>query len=279
MQSAFATHQGQRRQNQDNGLIDGKLGLYAVADGVGGGDSGEIASASVCMQLHQMVSRGGSLTDAINGCHLQLMQDHAGGERGYAASTVVVAREAGHRLRLSWVGDSRIYLHRQGKLEQLSEDHSLVQKSNHLTKEESVAMRHVLTQAVGAAGEEGLQVDCLDVDREKGDRWLLCSDGLHGVVSLTELEELMGSNKSVQEIADTLIQRALDNDADDNVTVVVMLDDQPIAKAEGKLESVESRPALTSYPVEPEAPQKPWHYMVLGGVLALMLFLALIWGL
>jgi len=270
MQSVFATHQGQRRQNQDNGLIDRRLGLYAVADGVGGGDSGEVASASVCLQLHHKVGKGGTLTDAINGCHVQLMQEHGGGVRGYAASTVVVAQVSAQHIRLCWVGDSRIYLYRQGQLKQLTEDHSLTQQSSHFTDEESVTMRHVLTQAVGAAGGDGLQIDTI----ETGDRWLLCSDGLHGVVNQEELATLMGTGLSVQEIADRLIQRALDNGADDNITVVVMEDDKPPLRGKS-----EGSPVSTALPDEPESLQRPWHHMVLGGVLALMLFLVLIWGL
>ncbi|WP_020410137.1 PP2C family protein-serine/threonine phosphatase [Hahella ganghwensis] len=276
MQSAFATHKGQRRQNQDNGLLDPSLGLYAVADGVGGGDSGEVASATVCTQLYQQVRQGNDLDKAIHSCHEQLMRDHSGGERGYAASTIVALKEDGRHLILAWVGDSRIYLLRDGKLEQLSEDHSLVvQQSNHLTKEESVRMRHVLTQAVGAAGEGGLQVEVMEVDRLPGDRWLLCSDGLHGVVNDKGLLEFMAADVTVQEIADRLVEKALNNGADDNVTVVVLEDESA-----GE-QNIDTGPQSIQARQEGEntTPQRPWHYMVLGGVLALLLFLAMIWGL
>ncbi|OZG75367.1 serine/threonine protein phosphatase [Hahella sp. CCB-MM4] len=279
MQSAFATHMGQRRQNQDNGLLDSSLGLYAVADGVGGGDSGEVASASVCMSLYKQVVQGIDLEDAIHHSHQLLMRDHSGGERGYAASTIVAVRENGSHLHLSWVGDSRIYLLRNGELSQLSEDHSLVvQQSSRLTPEESYRMRHVLTQAVGAAGENGLQVDVRDVDRQQGDRWLLCSDGLHGVVSDAELLDFLKADGTVQEVANRLVQKALDNGADDNVTVVVLDDDEPVSDV--------ARQGDVMNPVTDDirresvnTPQRPWHYMVLGGVLALLLFLAMIWGL
>ncbi len=154
----------------------------------------------------------------------------------------------------------------------------MVQQSNKLSPEESYRMRHVLTQAVGAAGEGGLQVDALDVDRQKGDRWLLCSDGLHGVVSDGELLEFLAADGTVQEIADRLVQKALDNGADDNITVVVLEDDQPVSDAVQQGEVM--NPVSNDIRTESEnTPQRPWHYMVLGGVLALLLFLAMIWGL
>jgi len=295
MDVGFITHTGQRKQNQDNALIDQDIGLYAVADGVGGGDSGEIASASVCMSLRQKLLAGVGLVDAISGAHQILLSQPIAGASGYAASTIVAVEQDKHQMKLAWVGDSRIYLLRAGNLYQLSEDHSVVQQVQGLSEREMQRMRHVLTQAVGVAGEDGLIVDTCNVNRFPGDSWLLCSDGLHGVLSGETIRELLGSSAAAQDIAARLLQMALDNDADDNVTLVVMKESQhyevPPELAENTLVPP-GRPAAVA-PVAPperqasdaaESPdpgdqrQSPWHYILLGGLLAALLFFALFWG-
>jgi PPM family protein phosphatase len=291
MHVGFATHTGQRRQNQDNALIDQDIGLFAVADGVGGGDSGEVASASVCLSLHREVVGGLDVDDAIRLAHKVLMEQPATGNAGYAASTIVVMQKDRHQIKLAWVGDSRIYLLRENSLYQLSEDHSVVQQVSGLSELDMQRMRHVLTQAVGVAGEDGLAVDSFEVDRYPGDCWLLCTDGLHGVVTEKDIQEVLSTAVSADEKATRLLDLALAKGADDNVTLIVIAEDDDYELPP----EVASKAVPCEVPAEPaeqqELPEnqhasdpqisssKPWHYIVLGGLLAVLLFFALIWGL
>jgi PPM family protein phosphatase len=291
MHVGFATHTGQRRQNQDNALIDQDIGLFAVADGVGGGDSGEVASASVCLSLHREVTGGLDVDDAIRLAHKELMEQPATGNAGYAASTIVVMQKDRHQIKLAWVGDSRIYLLRDNSLYQLSEDHSVVQQVAGLSELDMQRIRHVLTQAVGVAGEDGLAVDSFEVDRYPGDCWLLCTDGLHGVVTEKDIQEVLSTAVSADEKATRLLDLALAKGADDNVTLIVIAEDDDYELPP----EVASKAVPREVPAEPveqqelpenqhvSAPQvsssKPWHYIVLGGLLAVLLFFALIWGL
>lgn len=293
MNVGFATHTGQRRQNQDNALIDQDMGLFAVADGVGGGDSGEVASASVCLSVQREVASGCAIEDAIRKAHEVLIDQPATGNAGYAASTIVVMQQDRHQIRLAWVGDSRIYLLRESTLYQLSEDHSVVQQVAGLSEHDMQRMRHVLTQAVGVAGEQGLSVDSFNVDRHPGDSWLLCSDGLHGVVTEDDIKECLSTPDTADDKADKLLKRALANGADDNVTLIVLQEEddyQLSSEVSNKLKNkvtsasrIEAEATINSQPGnDPEFSQdssgQPWHYIVLGGVLAALLFFALVWG-
>jgi len=315
MYVGFTTHTGQRQQNQDNGLVDHSLDLFAVADGVGGGDSGEVASASVCLTLQRLVSDGMALEQAIHKAHQALLEQPAEGNAGYAASTVVAIQQQEHAIKVAWVGDSRIYLLREGTLYQLSEDHSVVQQIPGLSDVDIQRMRHVLTQAVGVAGENGLIVDSFDVDRHPDDCWLLCTDGLHGVLNEESLRDILSTSQDPSIKADILLEQALSNGADDNVTLIVLQEEgdyqiPPGAGSKGSpndtqgpkverrgsgvMTSADSRTALdpdatasghTPLPSSPRsegpstAGEPPWHYVLLGGVLAVLLFIAIIWGL
>ncbi|AZZ95181.1 serine/threonine-protein phosphatase [Hahella sp. KA22] len=285
MQVGFATHTGRRQQNQDNGLVDESTSLYAVADGVGGGDSGEVASASVCQSMQRAVHAGHPLEQAILLAHQSLLGDDISGERGYAASTVVALHAHSDEMEVAWVGDSRVYLLRDDLIMQMTEDHSVAQRSTGLSEEEAARIRHVLTQAVGAAGESGLHVDAYRVPRQAGDVWLMCSDGLHGVVSEERIQEVLARRGNSQSKADELVEIALTNGADDNVTVLVVTDKDgaPHSKATPKrdLSGEKTRPMPPF--AEPNASQsasgRPWRYMALGGILAALLFLALAFAL
>ncbi len=293
MYVGFATHTGQRRQNQDNGLIDSETGLYVVADGVGGGDSGEVASASVCLTVQRSVKQGLNLEQAIHAAHRVLLDEPISGNAGYAASTIVAIQESPHFLNLAWVGDSRIYLWRGDSLYQLSEDHSVVQQIAGLSELDAQRMRHVLTQAVGVAGEDGLYVENFDVERHAGDCWLLCTDGLHGVLPEQTIKEVLSSREATQDKAQRLVDLALENGADDNVTLVVLDEredyrapasppDRPTVTPEERHKDSQT-PALAKSATEAKKPKpetkQPWHYFVLGGVLAVLMVIALVWGL
>lgn len=284
MQVGFATHVGQRHQNQDNGLVDDDLKVYAVADGVGGGDSGEIASASVCHSIRQAMVRGHKLPQAIHLAHDVLLGDDLAKERGYAASTIAAIQVNSNDVQIAWVGDSRIYLMRGGRLQQVSRDHSVIQQVNGLSAEEAARIRHVLTQAVGAAGEQGLIVDDSRVERKAGDIWLVCSDGLYGVVDELNMLAILQNNKTSQEQANQLTELALNSGADDNTTVVVFHDETGCSNPniennseDRKLKLVSNsavnESASTMDSKEPLVQTRPWQFILLGSVLALIIFL------
>ena len=294
MYVGFVTHTGQRRQNQDNALVNQGLGVFAVADGVGGGDSGEVASASVCWSMQKAISSGRTLDEAIHEAHRELMDMPIDGQVGYAGSTVVAVQVDAKLMKLAWVGDSRLYLMREGVLYQLSEDHSVVQQVSGLHPIDAHRMRHVLTQAVGVAGEEGLYVESFDVERQAGDCWLLCSDGLHGVVSEDEMKQVLSRTLSAQKKAQKLLEIALGNGADDNVTIVILGDKEGLRKenvkdmSQSKEELTESLNRSPTRIIPEESSRSnysasgithgPWPFFLLGGVLAVLVFIVLFWG-
>ncbi len=213
VQVGFASHSGRRASNQDNALVDVGASLFAVADGVGGGASGEEAAALVCNELLQAHRRGQPLSQGILNGHQELRKLARGLDQArYCASTIASLMFYQHRAEVAWVGDSRVYLVRDGQLLQMTTDHSVA------------GQRHVLTQALGAPLPHPLRVDLVQTGRQEGDIWLLCSDGLHTVVDDQVLLDHLCTEGSAQRRADRLLELALQRGADDNVTLILILD-------------------------------------------------------
>ncbi|HZW41200.1 MAG TPA: serine/threonine-protein phosphatase, partial [Agromyces sp.] len=136
---------------------------------------------------------------------------------------------------ISHIGDSRLYLLRSGELSQISTDHTFVQRlvdAGRITAEEAMVhpRRSVLMRVLGDV-ESSPEIDSMVLDTRAGDRWMLCSDGLSGVVSFDELHELMSSDAGAKQVADRLVKASLDGGAPDNVTVVVVDIGEPPAPA------------------------------------------------
>ena len=130
----------------------------------------------------------------------------------------------GDRMVISHIGDSRIYLMRSGELSQISIDHTFVHglvDAGRITAEEAMVhpRRSVLMRVLGDV-ESSPEIDSMVLDTRDGDRWMLCSDGLSGVVSFGELHELMSADAGAKQVADRLVKASLDGGAPDNVTVV-----------------------------------------------------------
>jgi protein phosphatase len=243
--SVGLTDVGRRRpHNEDSLLCDDDMGLYIVCDGVGGNAKGEVASAESVDLVQSWVRRWRATLDA----HRQEpSEENANLVRRLLESAVQSAcymvfgmgqldpRQKGMSSTLSsllfsadigfiaQVGDSRVYLARGGKVVQLTEDHTLINfrlKLGLITPEEAASApgKNVITRAVGH--QDYVEVDTLDIKAEVGDRFMLCSDGLHGYLQDGELEELLAGDRN--EVAERLIALANDRGGRDNITVVVV---------------------------------------------------------
>lgn len=239
LQAWCQTDVGLRRENnQDSFLIDESLGLYLVADGMGGHRGGEVASRIAVDTIRDVVDRtlkeSGSrkpnprallakaYEQASHRIYDRSMENNA--ELQGMGTTLVSAYYAGDVLYVANVGDSRAYLFSKGFLWQITEDHSLVNEQLRagLIKEKDVekfAAKNVITRSVGF--ERDVQCDILERQMQPGDLVLICSDGLSGMVDDSKIAEICKTSKT-DEIVSKCITEAKANGGDDNVTVLVL---------------------------------------------------------
>ncbi|MCX7515113.1 PP2C family protein-serine/threonine phosphatase [Frateuria hangzhouensis] len=223
------THVGLRRtRNEDTYYADPALGLFLVADGMGGHQHGEVASALVRDAIVEQVAGGGSLAEAVRRAGERLLRQASGVSDALPMGTTVAALLlAGERYEVAWVGDSRIYLWQHGALRQVSHDHSLVQELVAAGRlDPALADRHpqrnVLTQALGVTAIEQLHIGMARGRAEAGSRFLLCSDGLTESLSDATIARIVGrTDLAAQECVDHLLLASLDGSADDNITVIL----------------------------------------------------------
>ncbi|MGG5823965.1 PP2C family protein-serine/threonine phosphatase [Falsiroseomonas sp. HW251] len=229
--SAAKSDPGTRRKHNEDSYVDRpEAGLWAVADGAGGHQAGEVASGMIRDALNAIpdgLPAGrmlGEVRQRIALVHETLLE--AGAARdGMIASTIVVLILRGDHFACLWAGDSRCYRLRGQVLEQVSRDHSLVQElvdAGLVRPEdaESHPRANVITRAVGA-GEDGLEMDKLSDRVQRGDRFLLCSDGLSKTVPDVEIAALLAVPDAAL-APDLLVAAALARQASDNVTAVVV---------------------------------------------------------
>ncbi len=220
-----------RKHNEDSFLDRPDIGLWAVADGMGGATAGDVASRAVVAALDAIGEAGSApalMAEVVRRIHavnaeLRAMA-LARGEDVMIGSTVAGLVIHGGHFACFWAGDSRVYRLRRGELDRLTRDHSLVQEmvdAGVLAPDE--AERHprasVITRAVGI-GEE-LVLACVHAAVEPGDRFLMCSDGLTRVVGDEELERHVGAQR-LAAVGEDLVALVLQRGAPDNVTVVVV---------------------------------------------------------
>ena len=231
--SAAISHTGRvRSNNQDSGYSG--TNLFVVADGMGGHAGGDVASAIAINQLQHLDHAYESTTDAANAFRATVTataQDliAAAQERpqlaglGTTVSGIIMVDEyavIGH------IGDSRIYLFRDGALTQITTDHTFVQRlveTGRITPEEARfhPRRSVLMRVLGDM-DANPEVDTFIMPTRPGDRWLLCSDGLSGVVDEAHIAKVFGRHMPPARTADALLKQALDGGAPDNVTLVIV---------------------------------------------------------
>lgn len=218
-----------RKVNEDSLLVRTERGLWAVADGMGGHEGGDVASAKVTEALMRLPVLYGldNLVDsaiaALKQVNRELVDMATGREQRTIGSTVVGLAIADGRFRCFWAGDSRAYLLRGDQITQLTRDHSLVQdlvNAGMLDPEEAEGHpnANIITRAVGVAEE--LKVDTVDGDVKQGDQFLLASDGLTRLVDAAELAATLSSNGPA-EAADLLIETVLSRGAPDNVSIII----------------------------------------------------------
>ncbi|MEK6607817.1 MAG: protein phosphatase 2C domain-containing protein [Myxococcota bacterium] len=240
---------GRRRENNEDAFLrDDEVGFYLVADGVGGNARGEVASAQAVEEALGFVRTGRAaidayLRDANEGTHalrrlVESAMQHAcymvfglgqldPTRRGMSttmSSLLLVGRQTPGLGVVGQVGDSRVYLVRDRKIVQLTEDHTLLNfklKHGLITAEEApfAPGRNVITRAVGH--RDYVQVDTCEIDARPGDVFLLCSDGLHGHLQDPEIVPILEAGP-IEEAASRLIDEANARGGRDNITAVVV---------------------------------------------------------
>lgn len=228
--SAAVTHPGAvRTRNEDSYVDRPDLGLWAVADGAGGHGAGDYAANAIREAL-ESIPPGLSAAEVLAQVRLRLaavntaLREEAErrGPGRVIASTVVALLARGDHFACLWAGDSRAYLLRDGTLQRLSRDHSLVQElvdQGAISAAEADAhpQGNVITRAVGAAAT--LELDKVTGRVVPGDRFLLCSDGLVRMVDEAEIAEALAG----EDAAERLVRLAVERGARDNVTVVTLV--------------------------------------------------------
>jgi protein phosphatase len=225
----YISHSGLVRQhNEDNYLIDADMDLWVVADGMGGHACGEVASQIVVDLIHDKIKTGCTLQEAIAAAHsiVLIAADQRLGLPGMG-STVVACRFHHDHYEIAWVGDSRAYIWEQGKLKQLTRDHSYVQQmldSGAISQHEALVHPHrnVITQAIGANDLEHVDVGTVNIPMYKGQSILLCSDGLTDEVGDSQIAAVLATEQEPQQKVDQLLQLALNKGAKDNVTIILV---------------------------------------------------------
>jgi len=220
-----------RSLNEDSFLDRPDIGLWVVADGMGGHDAGDFASGLIVERLDKLQppSSARSFLNEVKRLLIEVNDElrrraQALGEDCVIGSTVVAFLIYGRHYACLWAGDSRIYRLHRGRLQRLTRDHSYVQEmidSGVLTPDEAAEhpQGNVITRAVGAAEELRLDSDYAELMDE--DIVMLCSDGLSGAVDDVEICQLL-REKLVDECPTALVNLALDKGSTDNVTVVVL---------------------------------------------------------
>jgi len=225
------THTGRRPSNEDALLVDPSIGLFVVADGMGGHRAGEIASGLAIDTIRDVMKgeapTGDLLCHAVECANDQILAaasqnpEHAG-----MGTTVTAVLVTDGELEFVNVGDSRMYRWRSGIVTQLTRDDSWLSHARangtEISDDEARRhpMRHVLTDVVGVRPELSPELQVAPV--HAGDTLVLCSDGFHGAVTAERLAAILDTYPEPTASAARLVQEALDHGATDNITVIVV---------------------------------------------------------
>lgn len=231
-----------RSVNEDRAVICEMAGctLAIVADGMGGHQAGDTASQMTVEMLRLSLQsltpdmpeeeRSAALEEAIRQANATVFEMASKKEHYHGmGTTVTAALTDGKELMIGHIGDSRAYIINPAECRQLTEDHTLVNelvKTGQISLEEAAThpRRNVLTRALGT--DEEVEVDLIRCEWQEGDVLLLCSDGLSNHVTERVMQETLLSGMTLQEKAEFLVERALEAGGDDNITVVLMANEQ-----------------------------------------------------
>lgn len=228
IEGAGMTHVGHvRERNEDAILLDPTGELWAVADGMGGYGHGDVAASIVIDNLTLIDGTDqpeARLEQQITAANAEIY-DRAVRAGHTMGTTIVASMILGDVAHVAWVGDSRIYLLRDGTLSQLSKDHSVVQElidSGFITEEDARHHpdRNIVTRALGVGPT--VDVSFATLPMRDGDRILLCSDGLTACLTDADIAVILEKQTNLDELASELVQRTLDRGAPDNVSLIIV---------------------------------------------------------
>ncbi len=230
MLHSFAeSHIGQRKVNEDSFLIDDDLGLYIVADGVGGMSKGEVASHLACETTAKSIKSGKGLKEAVQTAH-QLIVDQikSDSKKQGMASTIVAVLFKGNSYEVAWVGDSRVYTW-DDELKLITRDDSYVEilfENGHIGVEdlETHPDRNVISQALGIVRKD-IKINYNEGTLESNQVLLLCSDGLYSVADERNIIDGLKSKQSLQKTTESLVKKAVEKDGKDNITLLSIISD------------------------------------------------------
>ena len=214
-----------RGHNEDAFAANPALGVWMVADGMGGHARGEVASAMVVDTVTAGISNDGSLRESVLGAHHAIeaaAAEHP--DQHGMGSTVVVLKVSGIKSDLVWVGDSRAYRWHAGSLHRLTRDHSLVEAlidEGRISRKqaEDHLQRNVITQTLGLGHPKP---SCLELDLAAGDWILMCSDGLTDELSDAQIAEVLATSTHPRGAVSALIAQANSHGGRDNICVVIV---------------------------------------------------------
>ena len=237
MKVGFKSDTGKRRSNNEDAcFVLLSENIYMVADGVGGGNAGEIASRTTVSEMANYITKNpvenatnkyaivNYFQDSIDQINKKIFEMARRYEQNKGmATTLALLYAKGGMAYIGNVGDSRVYLYRDNELVQLSEDHTYVNtlvKAGILTEEQAEChnKKNVITKAVGA--DTTVEPDFFQVNIMKDDVFILCTDGLYDEVSKEEMVEILNLDLSMSETCDKLIELANEHGGNDNITVI-----------------------------------------------------------
>lgn len=235
-----------RKNNEDNFIVDDELGLFVVADGMGGQAAGDVASQMAVDTILASVRETAETADTWtmeydrelshghNRLRVAMLEANAAIQNEAAAdatkngmgTTAVCTLAQNDLLEIAHIGDSRAYLYRDGELKQLTEDHTLVDeqvRQGLITSEQARnhPMRNIITRALGAG--ESMAIDHIDLSLQKGDVVLLCSDGLSGMIDDELIAETIAIGEGdIESVCSSLVRLANEAGGRDNITAVML---------------------------------------------------------
>jgi len=285
--TAVATHPGRKRRLNEDAFVC-EPPLFAIADGMGGARAGEVASglAAAALQENQVNGAGAERVVALMQAANRSVYERSSRDAEVAGMgttmTVALVEDAG--ITFGHVGDSRAYVLRDGELEQLTDDHSLVAelvRSGKLSAEEAEhhPQRSVITRALGT--DPDVDVDTFTVEGRESDVYVLCSDGLTDMVADDEIGAVLSERReSLEDAANELVRRANKNGGQDNITVVAFeLTDEPDEPDERTLEQTMEQtvpaPAVSPEPKDRSGLRRFLPLTIL--VLAILVAAAVLW--
>jgi PPM family protein phosphatase len=265
-ETALRTDTGrQRRDNEDNAFA--RAPVFVVADGMGGAQAGEVASKIATETFQKGLPDSGSpeerLAERVREANHQIYElSRSDRERAGMGTTLTAAYVDDASVAIAHVGDSRAYLFRDGTLERLTQDHSLVEelvRQGKLTPEQAAGhpQRSIITRALGP--EANVEVDTWTYPVRAGDILLLCSDGLTTMISEKRVAEILGEAGSLDGTADALIDAANDAGGRDNITVVLFRMEEVGEDGQADQPTMIGvpAPAATSEPEDPSPDVEP----------------------